>query len=96
MKFEEIVKMTGNVEQAIYTLQIVGEAVTKEFIQSCINNKIKTTLEKIESLELQDAIYFVNGSYHVNWNPNIARDIQIDAQDTLYNYNRVRALISVK
>ena len=67
MTKQELIKMTGNEEQADYAMEILLKNCKKAFVEMAIRAELNEIEREIKAFEEEGILVKCNSSYHVNW-----------------------------
>ena len=67
MTKQELIKMTGNEEQADYAMEILLKNCKKAFVEMAIRAELNEIEREIKAFEEEGILSNYNSSWHVNW-----------------------------
>ena len=67
MTKQELIKMTGSEEQAVYAMEILLKNCKKPFVEMAIRAELKEIENQIKAFEEEGILYKCNSTYHVDW-----------------------------
>ena len=67
MTMQELIKMTGNEEQATFAIDILLNQIQPDFVKMAIRTELKVIESQITNAEKEGLIVKTNGIYAVNW-----------------------------
>ena len=92
MTKQELIKMTGNEEQADFAMEILLKNCKEAFVRMAIQAELKEIEKQVKAFKEEGVLVMPNGSYRVNWGaPNRERCYEADA--LLYRRNRTISLL---
>lgn len=105
MTKQELIKMTGNEEQANFAMLVIMESMDGKTVRKIFQDKIRNIDAQLDQLKEEGYVYEANGSYEVNWiapsdNEDVSPDVhekkQMEAQGLIYDRNRTVSLLAVR